>query len=83
MLQWNEHKKRGEVFTWKKLDGWRTIKWSLTGGAIGGAIGFTIHRSRLQKESKQPFTSDKYLNSILAEENLKSDKTLFRKILIE
>ena len=82
-LQWEEHSKRGEAFTWKNFDGWRTLKWAATGGAIGGGIGYLMHHMNLAKESKQPFSSDKFLNEILANENLKTDKALFNRIIIE
>lgn len=76
LLQWNEHKNRGENFTWKSYDGSRTIKNSLKGGLAGASLGYLYYKHKTSEESKLNFNPDKYLKKILRSESLKEKPEL-------
>ncbi len=79
-IQWWQHMKKGEAFTWKNYDGWRTVKYSLIGGAIGGGLGYAEYYSKSNEESKHSFKVDNYLNNILIEERIKASPDVFNNI---
>lgn len=81
LIQWLEHKNRGERFTWENYDGWRTIKWSAIGGAVGGGIGYAVYCYKISEEAKLPFNSDEYVKKVLTKEHLKANPAAFKKVV--
>ena len=81
ILQWVEHKKSDQAFTWESYNGIRTLKRASIGGLAGGAIGYAAYQYKISEESKLPFNPDNYLKKLLTEENLKSNPETLEKFL--
>jgi hypothetical protein len=81
ILQWYEHKDRGEDFTWDNYNGLRTIKRGLVGAVAGAGIGYLMYEYKISEEAKLPFNSDEYLKKILSNESLKADPILFQNVI--
>jgi len=80
ILQWVEHEKANQEFTWESYNGRRTLKRAALGGVVGGGIGYAAYRYKISEESKLPFNSDSYLRKLLTEENLKSDPETLKRV---
>lgn len=83
LLQWLEHKQNGIEFTWKRYDGMRTVKRSLVGGTIGGALGYSYYCFKIKEEANLPFNPDHYLKKTLTEEHLKTDAGVFNNVIAQ
>ena len=78
LIQWIEHRNRGEDFTWDNYNGLRTLRNAAIGGAFGGGIGYAIYCFKISEESNTPFNSDEYVRRILSEEHLKANHVSFK-----
>lgn len=82
LMQLLEHLDRGEKFTWKDLDGTRTLKNGMIGGALGAGAGYIKYVFGNSLDEKQSFNSDEYLNNVLRTESLRENPDLLENALI-
>jgi hypothetical protein len=79
-LQWSEHIKRNEAFTWESYNGKRTLINAGYGGALGAGLGEAIYQLKRRQEYNEPFNPNEYLRKVVIREKLSSDKRLVKKV---
>jgi hypothetical protein len=74
-------KQNGEELTWKNLNGWQVLLWTIIGSIIGTHVGNVLYNLKAFHDENPNFSAGGFLGTLLKEESIKSDPAHFNLVV--